>query len=69
MEDSAQIFSEIIQGKGTEAQNNVVIANAAMALQTIHPNTDLHACVDQARTALDSGKAKKCFEQLIQLNA
>ena len=33
IEASAQLFTDIISGKGTEAQNNVVCANAAMAIR------------------------------------
>ena len=35
IEESAQMFTDIISGKGTEAQNNVVCANAAMAIATV----------------------------------
>ncbi|MPT35993.1 MAG: anthranilate phosphoribosyltransferase, partial [Flavobacterium sp.] len=35
--ESAQLFLDIISGKGTEAQNNVVCANAAIALATVNP--------------------------------
>jgi anthranilate phosphoribosyltransferase len=31
---SAQMFTNIISGNGTEAQNNVVCANAGMAIAT-----------------------------------
>ena len=33
--ESAQIFMQILQGKGTEAQNNVVCANAGVAIATV----------------------------------
>jgi anthranilate phosphoribosyltransferase len=33
IEESAQMFTDIISGKGTEAQNNVVCANAGMVSQ------------------------------------
>jgi anthranilate phosphoribosyltransferase len=32
VEESAKIFMQVLDGKGTEAQNSAVIANAAMAL-------------------------------------
>jgi anthranilate phosphoribosyltransferase len=32
IEESAQMFTNIISGNGTEAQNNVVCANAGMAI-------------------------------------
>ena len=35
IEESAQMFTDIISGKGTEAQNNVVCANAGMAIATV----------------------------------
>jgi anthranilate phosphoribosyltransferase len=35
IEESA-IFTTIISGKGTEAQNNVVCANAGMAIATVN---------------------------------
>jgi anthranilate phosphoribosyltransferase len=34
IEESAQMFTNIISGNGTEAQNNVVCANAGMAIAT-----------------------------------
>src|SRR5690606_23198697 len=34
VEDAAKIFMSVIQGKGTEAQNNVVCANAGLAIAT-----------------------------------
>ena len=34
IDKSAQIFMDILQGKGTEAQNNVVCANAGVAIAT-----------------------------------
>ena len=32
---SATIFTKVLEGKGSEAQNNVVCANAAMAIATV----------------------------------
>jgi anthranilate phosphoribosyltransferase len=36
IEESAQLFTTIISGKGTEAQNNVVCANAGMVIATVN---------------------------------
>jgi anthranilate phosphoribosyltransferase len=38
IEESAQMFTNIISGNGTEAQNNVVCANAGMAIATTTRN-------------------------------
>src|SRR3954466_11400064 len=56
-EEAAKIFSKIIKGDGTWAQNAVVFANAAMALQC----SGIFASYDEAYAAavrsLESGKA------------
>jgi anthranilate phosphoribosyltransferase len=36
IEESAQLFMNIISGQGTTAQNNVVCANAGMAIVTVN---------------------------------
>ena len=38
---TAAIFVNVLQGKGTTAQNSVVIANAAMALGTYFPGKEI----------------------------
>jgi anthranilate phosphoribosyltransferase len=68
IEDSAKIFLNILEGKGSEAQQSVVIANAALALQTINPGSDLASSVEKARTALKDRKALECFKRLMELN-
>jgi len=57
MEEAARIFLNILKGKGTQEQNNVVIANAALGLNLINPVKDLPECVEMAKESLISGKA------------
>jgi anthranilate phosphoribosyltransferase len=38
---SASIFSNVLNGEGTNAQNNVVLSNAALAIRTINPEKTL----------------------------
>ena len=66
--DSAAIFINVIEGKGTREQNEVVIANAGMALHTIKPTTPLSYCFDEARESLMSGKAKQVLKTLLTIN-
>ena len=40
---SIEIFINIISGKGSEAQNNVVCANAAMAISTMKGSSPLES--------------------------
>jgi anthranilate phosphoribosyltransferase len=60
---NAEIFMNVLQGKGTAAQNNVVAANAGLAI-AIHHKTDLELGVLQAKESLQSGNALQCFEKL-----
>ncbi|MCY1718923.1 anthranilate phosphoribosyltransferase [Prolixibacteraceae bacterium Z1-6] len=57
VEDAAKIFIDILEGKGTPEQNNVVLANAAVALNVVYPEKDLLQCVEMAKESLKSGKA------------
>lgn len=63
--DAAQIFKSILTGLGTEAQNQVVLANAALAIQTIEPERNFAECFAQAKESLVSGKALASFKQLL----
>ncbi|TYB75735.1 anthranilate phosphoribosyltransferase [Bizionia myxarmorum] len=64
---SAQIFTHILDGQGTIAQNNVVCANAAIAISTVN-NTPISESFVLAQNSLKSGAAKKRFETLIALS-
>jgi len=67
VESSAKIFMDVIQGKGTEAQNNVVCANAGLAIAT--SNTISHKKgFELAKESLLSGKAQASLNKLIELS-
>jgi anthranilate phosphoribosyltransferase len=65
IEEAARIFLDILEGKGTPAQQNVVIANAALALYAAEKATDVVQAVGLARETLLSGKALQCFKKLL----
>ena len=67
VESSAKIFKSIIAGKGTEAQNNVVCANAGLAIATVN-NISHQDGFNLAKESLANGKAKQSLEQLIELS-
>jgi anthranilate phosphoribosyltransferase len=67
VEDAAAIFKRIISGKGTWAQNAVVLANAAMALQCTGRYKDYNEAWAAAVESLESGKAKQSLDTLISL--
>lgn len=67
IESSAQMFLDIISGKGTEAQNNVVCANAGMAIATVN-NLSPKQGFDIAKESLLSAKAFASLKKLQQLS-
>ncbi len=66
--ESAQIFLNILQGKGTEAQNNVVCANAGIAIATVE-NLSPIAGFEKAKESLLSGKALASLKKLQALSS
>ena len=60
---SAAIFMNVLQNKGTEAQLQVVCANAAMAIATVLECTPKEG-LEKAIESLSSGKALKAFSTL-----
>ncbi|WP_136666949.1 anthranilate phosphoribosyltransferase [Flavobacterium sp. H122] len=63
VEASAQLFYEILSGKGTQAQNNVVCANAALAIATVK-NCSITEGFELAKESLSSGKALEKLKKL-----
>ncbi len=68
VEDASKLFTQILSGKGTEQQNRVVVANAALALQTYGAADSLEDCIVTAEESLVSGKAMGVLKKLISLN-
>lgn len=67
VEAAARIFRNILEGNGTRAQQDVVTANAGLAIHCIHPEKSLVDCVAEAQAALDSGKALGALKKLVSL--
>ncbi len=65
IEEAAKIFLKILKGEGTWAQNAVVIANAAMALQCIGKYKNYEVCYAIAVESLESGKALQSLNKLV----
>ena len=64
--ESAKIFSSILNGKGTESQNNVVLTNTAFALKTFDANKSFEVAFEEAKYSLFRLKAKECLTKLIK---
>lgn len=65
---SAKIFTAVLEGQGTEAQNHVVCANAAMAIATATDCTPMEG-FQKAKNSLLGGQAAKAFKTLQKLSA
>lgn len=59
------IFLAVLDGTATDAQTDVVCANAGLAIQVIHPKRSLTDCVAEARESLVSGKARAVLKKLL----
>lgn len=68
IEESAQIFLNILQGKGTEAQKNVVCANAGVAIATVLGISPKEG-FEKALESLDSGRGLEALKKLQALSA
>lgn len=67
--DAAAIFTKIIKGAGTWAQNAVVLANAAMALYCTGNYPAYEDAYLAAVESLESGKANQSLQTLISLQS
>lgn len=67
IEENANIFVNILNGKGTEAQNNVVCANASVAIATVN-QIELLDAFQIAKESLLSSRANMAFKKLQQLS-
>ncbi|WP_375236014.1 anthranilate phosphoribosyltransferase [Winogradskyella sp.] len=67
IKEAANLFVNIIDGKGTEAQNNVVCTNAGLAIATSRQIAHSEG-FELAKESLLSGKAKQSLDKLIALS-
>lgn len=67
--DAMKIFDAVLEGTATEAQKNVVIANAACGLSVMDQNLSMTDSVAMARESLESGKALATFKKFVEINS
>ncbi|GIV33673.1 MAG: anthranilate phosphoribosyltransferase [Chitinophagales bacterium] len=65
--EAANIFSDVLNNSCTEAQRQVVVANAAVAIHCYYPEKGYAESRAMAEESLLSGKAKKVFEKLLSM--
>ncbi len=69
VEGSAGIFRAVLENQSTRAQQDAVVANAALAIQCADRAADLDEAVQMARESLVSGRALKGFKQLMDIQS
>ena len=62
---NADLFLKILKNEGTEAQSQVVIANATMAIKTMEEKLSIEDCIAKATDSLVSGKAFTSLKKII----
>ena len=67
VEDSSKIFYKVLSGEGSQAQNNVVLVNSALAIQTIS-NLNYFDSLEKAKESLYSKNALSKLNTLIKLS-
>ena len=68
IEASAKLFIDVLDNKGTDAQNHAVVANAGLGIATIK-SIPFERVVYEARESLLSGRAKATFTKFLRLNS
>ena len=63
IKSSASIFTKILENKATKSQTDVVLANSAIAIQTI-TNKTIDECLSIAKQSIDSGSALNCLKKI-----
>ncbi|MFP7657917.1 anthranilate phosphoribosyltransferase [Chryseobacterium proteolyticum] len=66
IQEAARIFRNILEGKGTDSQNAVVLANAAVALYHTEKFGSYDDCLLLAQESLHGAKALRSLELLLE---
>ena len=66
VEQSAKILISILENKGTKAQTEVVLANAAIALYCADDDLSLSDAILMAKESVNSGKALNSFKKFVK---
>jgi anthranilate phosphoribosyltransferase len=65
IDGAIETFQNVLEGKGTEAQNSVVLTNAALGIHTINRAQSFEDAYAMAKESLESGRAYENLKNLI----
>lgn len=66
LKESAALIVDILEGRGTKAQETVVVANAALAMWCNEERGELEEYCCKARESIRSGAARRCLQGSIE---
>ena len=66
IKSSSKIFMDVLNGKGSTDQENVVCANASLAI-AIYKDVSIIEAFNQAKESIKTKNALKCFNDLINI--
>jgi anthranilate phosphoribosyltransferase len=67
VQEAVDIFTGILQGNGTPARNEIVVANSQIALKCYFPDLSLDECRGKAEDSLYGGKAYTSLKKLLEI--
>lgn len=67
IEDSAVIFQNVLNNRGTEAQKSAILANAGLAI-AVGKEIDIASGIAEAKESLESGRAFQTFKKFLDIN-
>jgi anthranilate phosphoribosyltransferase len=63
-----KIFIDVLENRASPARQDVVVANAGLALHICFPELSLEDCISKARESIESGSAMNTFRTLMGIN-
>lgn len=66
--EAKEIFDSVLENRAHADQKNVVVANAAFAIQVIDPSKSIGEALVMARESLESGRALATLKKFVEVN-
>ena len=67
--EAMRVFDSVLEGTCSEAQKNVILANAACGISVMDYNKSIDDSIAEARESLDSGRALAAFKKFVEINS
>ncbi|WP_207430914.1 anthranilate phosphoribosyltransferase [Sabulibacter ruber] len=65
VEEAAEIFMNVLEGRGTQAQQDAVVANAGLGIYCSDEKLTVQEALQKARHSLTSGQALQTFQKFL----